>query len=143
MTGHLASSLINFTEPLMIVFMLKKLPTVLTSAVLLSAGVAYGATPMQPSTGTEGASRLAQATCVTEVDEYPTSDADVDYVTEATTCFTENDGITIGGEVFAIEYDSSVGYYYVVYNGVRWYFVEWDGVILLTDGDNYVEFDIV
>jgi hypothetical protein len=77
------------------------------------------------------------------VSEYPTADADVDYVTADTTCFDEEDGITIYGEFLAIEYDNTLGYYYVDYNGVRWYFVEWDGVVLLTNGVDYVEFALV
>ncbi len=119
--------------------MLKQLAIVFSSAAMLSAGVAYGATPAQSFAGVEGSSLLAQTTCDTEVDVLPTANANVDYVTADTACFNEKSGVTVNDEVFAIEYDSAVGYYYIEYDGDRWYFVEWDGVILLTDGETYVE----
>lgn len=117
--------------------MLKKLTIFLSSAVMLSAGVAYGAPTLRSSVNGES-TLLAQTTCVTEVDELPTADADVDYVTQDTACFNEEDNVVIEDETYDIQYDDARGYYYVVYNSVPWYFVNWNGVTLLTNGNAYV-----
>lgn len=127
----------------MVPSILKQLTALAASAAMLSAGVAYGSTTQQSSQDAERANLLAQDTCVTDVATYPTADADVVYVTADTTCFDETDGVTVNGEVFAIEYDDAIDYFYIDYNGDDWYFIEWDGVILLTDGEDYVEFSIM
>ncbi len=124
----------------MVPSILKRLTALAVSTAMLSAGVAYGSTAQPSSQGAERANLLAQDTCVTDVDTYPTADADVVYVTADTTCFNEKDGVLINDEVFAIEYDDAVNYFYIDYDGVDWYFIEWDGAILLTDGEDYVEF---
>jgi hypothetical protein len=127
----------------MVSLMFKQLAALVASTAMLSAGVAYGSTAQHSSQGAERANLLAQDTCETEVDAYPTADADVTYVTADTTCFDEEDGILVDDEVFAIEYDDAIDYFYIDYDGVDWYFVEWDGAILLTDGEDYVEFSLI
>jgi hypothetical protein len=132
---HIRSGFLVMIKPVF-----KSLAIVFSSAALLASGVAYGATSVQSFPESEGSSLVAQATCDTDVDVLPTANADVDYVTVDTACFDEKDGVTVNDEAFAIEYDPAVGYYYINYDGDRWYFIEWDGVVLLTDGENYVEF---
>ena len=119
--------------------MLKQLTIGLSSAVMLSATVAHGATTPQRSVD-KGSILLAQTTCVTETQTYPTANANVAYVTEESECVKEKGGVNIGGEVFAVDYDPVTRYYYVMYNDVRWYFVNWNGVTLLTNGTQYVAF---
>jgi len=119
--------------------MLKQLPIILSSAVMLSAGVAYGGTTLQRSVD-EGSILLAQTTCVTDTQTYPTANTNVSYVTEESECVKEKSGVTIEGEVFAVDYDPVTHYYYVVYNGTRWYFVKWNGATLLTNGTQYIKF---
>lgn len=127
----------------MVSSVLKKLAALAASTAMLSAGVAYGSTPQYSSQGADRANLLAQDTCVTDAATYPTSDADVVYVTADTTCFNEKGGILVDDEVFAIEYDDAIDYFYIDYDGVDWYFIEWDGAILLTDGEDYVVFSFI
>jgi len=119
--------------------MLKQLPIILSSAVILSPGVAYGSTTLQQSID-QRSILLAETACVTETQIYPTANTNVSYVTEESECVKEKSGVTIEGEVFAVDYDPVTHYYYVVYNGIRWYFVKWNNATLLTNGTQYIKF---
>ncbi len=118
------------------------LAPVISSVLMATIGITQTVTSASASAPTVPL-LLAQVSCVTDIAEMPTANTDVTYVTEATACFDEKDGILIENEVFAIEYDPTVDYFYIDYDGVRWYFVYWNNVLLLTNGSSFVEVEFV
>lgn len=120
--------------------MLGKLSIVLSSAILLSAS-AYATTASQIAANIEPILLAQDVECVTEVEALPTANDEVVYVTAEDACFDESDTILLGGVSYPIQYNPETGYYYVVYDNIAWYFVDWNGATLLTDGNTYVEVD--